>query len=161
MVESYLGGQNWRGRLLRYAPIVFWTGVIFFLSSSNGSMTETSLFIRPLLHFLLPTATEATIQIVHGYIRKAAHVTEYAILALLIIRALARSSYAFLRGLRYALPLVLVAAVAVTDELNQSFEASRTGSVRDVLLDIAGGLAAVVFVVLICRIRAKKAAPSA
>jgi VanZ family protein len=37
------------------------------------------------------------------------------------------------------MPLMLVAVVAVLDEFNQSFWASRTSSVFDVLIDIAGG----------------------
>ncbi len=132
---------RWRGRFTRYAPVILWLGVIFFLSSNNGSMAETSRFIRPLLQFLFPTAAEETLQMLHGYIRKAAHFSEYAILAFLALRALSRSSlFDSLRKFRFILSLILVAAVACFDELNQSFEASRTGSARDILLDISGGV---------------------
>lgn len=132
--------DRWRGAIVAYAPLIFWIGVIFFLSSDQGSMSQTSLFVRPLLEFLFPTAPEETLQIYHGYVRKGAHFTEYAVLAFLAIRACSMSSLDVVRRTRHLLPLILVAFVAAIDELNQSFEASRTGSVGDALLDIFGGV---------------------
>lgn len=135
----------WRGRIIRYAPVFLWIGVIFFLSSDSGSMSETSRFVGPILKFFFPNAPEATIQQIHGYVRKTAHFTEYAILALFALRAFGTSSVDLLRRNRYLLPIILVAVVAATDELNQSFEASRTASVWDSLLDISGGAAMMLF----------------
>lgn len=129
-----------RALLLQYAPVVFWIAVIFFLSSDQGSMSQTSRFIRPLLEFLFPAAPEETLLIYHGYIRKAAHFTEYAILAFLAVRALSTPSAVRLHKWRYVLALLLVVAVATIDEFHQSFEISRTGSIIDVILDISGGI---------------------
>ncbi len=131
---------NWRGAFMAYAPIVLWVCVIFYLSSPSGSMAETSRIIGPLLKFLVPSISDETVQDVHGYIRKAAHLTEYAILAFLTLLALSRSLIDRLYRFRFLLPIVFVALIASIDEFNQSFEASRTGSVRDVLLDITGGV---------------------
>jgi VanZ family protein len=103
-------------------------------------MAETSRIIGPILRFLFPAAPEETLQIYHAYIRKAAHFSEYAVLALLTFRALAGSASARLRQMRYLLPIVLVALIASVDEANQSFEVSRTGSAMDALLDISGGV---------------------
>jgi VanZ family protein len=125
--------------LWAYAPLVLWLGVIFYLSSPEGAFSNTSRIIGPLLQFFFPDMPEATRMIIHGYVRKAAHFTEYAVFAFLGIRALTMSSSSFLRSYRYLLPLVLVAVVAMLDEYNQSFLASRTSSVYDVLIDIAGG----------------------
>lgn len=143
--------KDWRDRFLAYAPILLWVGVIFYLSSDNGSMNETSRFVRPVLKFLFPAAPEETLQIYHGYVRKCAHVTEYAILALLTFRALTGAASARLRKWRYLVPLILVAAIASADEFNQSFLASRTGSPRDVLLDISGGAGMIALLWLIGR----------
>jgi len=140
---------KWRGRIIRYAPILLWIGVIFFLSSDQGSSTQTSRFIRPLLKFLFPSAPEETLQIYHGFVRKGAHVTEYAILALLAARVFSKSSIAALYNHRYLFPILLVALVACLDELNQSFGASRTGSGWDILLDISGGVAMILLLRLI------------
>ena len=103
-------------------------------------MSQTSRFIRPLLEFLFPAASEQTLIIYHGYIRKAAHFTEYAVLALLAGRALSISAYARLHKWRCAFALLLVIGIATIDEFHQSFEISRTGSILDVLLDISGGV---------------------
>lgn len=85
----------------------------------------------------MPDATKA---LIHGYVRKTAHFTEYAVLAFLAVRAFSGSASHVLQKWRYILPLVLVVVIATLDEFNQSFEASRTSSIWDVVLDISGGL---------------------
>ncbi len=109
-------------------------------------MAQTSRFILPLLHFLFPAASEATLQIYHGYIRKLAHFTEYSILAVLVFRALHTSTEPLLQKYKFYLPVLLVFVIACLDEFNQSFEASRTASFRDVMLDLSGGLVTVTVV---------------
>jgi VanZ family protein len=136
---------------LHYAPIVLWLVVIFFLSSPAGAMSETSRIIGPLLQFFFPEMPFETRQIIHGYVRKIAHFTEYAILAFLAVRALTLSASVTFQKWRYVLAIVFVAAIASIDEFNQSLEASRTGALTDVLLDISGGVAMLVFLWLIKR----------
>ncbi len=132
--------DKWRGRIIRYAPLLLWIGAIFFLSSNMGAASNTSRVIRPLLLWLFPDITEPSIQAVHFWVRKTAHFTAYGMLGFLSVRAFRRSSQAILRNWRFAVSLLLVALVAVIDETNQSFLASRTGAPQDVLLDISGGL---------------------
>lgn len=105
-------------------------------------MSKTSLFIRPLLVFLFPNAPEETLLLYHGYVRKLAHFAEYFVLAFLAFHAFSRSTNKFLQKFRFPISLALVILVASLDEFNQSFLASRTGSVADVLLDTFGGLTA-------------------
>ena len=73
---------------------------------------------------------------VHAAVRKLAHVTEYAILAVLVARALddAKRTMMWIA----ARALVLCAAYAALDEFHQSFVPSRTGAVSDVVLDTLG-----------------------
>src|SRR5687768_17166855 len=97
--------DKWRGRIIRFAPIILWVGVIFYLSSESGSMTQTSRFIGPLLHFLFPAAPEETIAAYHAFIRKSAHFFEYAILALLVFRAAATSDRFY--KLRFVVPVIV------------------------------------------------------
>ncbi len=130
----------WRVRLWTYAPVLLWVGVIFFMSSPEASFSQTSRIIGPLLHFFYPSISPETEALIHGYVRKCAHFTEYAVLALFTCRACSLSGSIFLRNWRYLLPILLVATVASLDEFNQSFEPSRTSSVWDVALDITGGL---------------------
>jgi VanZ family protein len=131
---------KWCARFFRYAPLILWIGIIFYLSSGQASMSQTSRFIRPLLEFLFPATPQETLVIYHGYIRKLAHFTEYAILGFLAARAFSSSSIRVLRKYWFAFSFLLVTLIASIDETNQSFLPSRTGSIYDVLLDVSGGL---------------------
>jgi VanZ family protein len=135
--------RTWRaGRLWRYGPVVAWAAFVLFASSANFSASNTSRIIRPLLLWLFPDIAEASIQQVHFFVRKAAHFTEYAILALLTARALRTSGRAALRRSWWPASLVFVAAVSLVDEYHQSFLSSRTGTIYDSLLDMTGGAVA-------------------
>jgi len=140
MVETTFQKSAWRGRFFRYAPLILWIGVIFIASSNTGSMSNTSRFIRPLLEFLFPGTPEEILVVYHGYIRKFAHFAEYFGLAFFASRAFFGSSKEWLRKFWFIFALVLIVLVATADETNQSFLASRTSSVYDVLLDSSGGL---------------------
>ena len=82
----------------------------------------------------------ATFERAHFLLRKGAHLTEYAILGMLLFRAI-RATAGPLRpwALRWALGAIVIAAlVASLDEWHQTFIPSRTGSPYDVALDTAG-----------------------
>jgi VanZ family protein len=130
--------STWRVKFWLYAPIIVWIGLIFFLSSPEGSFDETSRIIGPLLHFFFPSVSSDTEKLVHAIVRKGAHFTEYGILAFLAVRACRRSGSAFLQKWQFLLPVALAVVIASLDELNQSFEPSRTSSPLDVLLDVIG-----------------------
>jgi len=147
MVQSDLENRR-RGRIIRYAPLVFWIGVILFLSTSQASMSNTSRFVRPLLEFLFPSASEETLIVYHAYLRKLAHLTEYAILAFWAFWAFANSNLKNLRRLWFVFAFLLVLLIASIDEANQSRLTSRTGSIYDVFLDAAGGLIMLIFLIL-------------
>jgi VanZ family protein len=106
-----------------------------------------------MLEFLFPSAPEEILIVYHGYIRKLAHVTVYAILAFWASRAFASSSQKILRQFWFACAFVVVLLVASTDETNQSFLDSRTGSIYDVLLDASGGLAMITVFYLVMKRR--------
>ncbi len=139
---------TWRERFIAYAPLILWIGVVFAMSSKQASMSQTSIFIRPLLEFLFPNSPEETLKIYHNYIRKLAHLTEYGILAFWASRAFSNSAKSFLQKNWFAVSLGLVALIATLDEINQSFLASRTGSLIDVLLDCIGGLLMLMLILL-------------
>jgi len=129
----------WRGRIIRYAPLILWVAVIFINSSTIGASTNTSRVIRPLLEWLFPLTDAATIDVYHGYIRKLAHFTEYAALAFLASHAFWHSSREILRRFWFVWAFLIVAFIASSDEYNQSFNSLRTSSIYDVLIDVSGG----------------------
>jgi len=99
-----------------WLPVLVWAGVIFALSSIPS--LGTGLGGWDLL------------------LRKLAHATEYAILGLLLLRALGRAWLALGLGVLYA----------GSDELHQHFVSGRHGSPIDVAIDAAGVLIGVFLV---------------
>ena len=91
-----------------WLPVFVWAAVIFAFSSipslSSGLGTWDTV------------------------LRKGAHITEYAILGLLLYRALEREAPALAAGIAYA----------ATDELHQHFVSGRHASPVDVAIDAVG-----------------------
>jgi VanZ family protein len=94
----------------RWLPVLVWAGVIFTFSSI------------PSLNSGLGTWDTV--------LRKGAHMTEYAILACLLVRA--TGSYAWAFG--------LAVGYSATDEFHQTFVHGRHGSPIDVGIDAVGAL---------------------
>jgi VanZ family protein len=124
-----------------WLPLLVWMALIFTGSTDSGSAGHTSGFIEPLLHWLLPWLSHESIGSLHFLIRKCAHITEYAVLGGLALRAIAPSrsvSFAEKRWRIAGAALALAALYAASDEYHQSFVPSRGASVDDVLIDICG-----------------------
>jgi len=124
-----------------WLPVLFWLGLIFVGSTDMLSAEHTSRFLVPFLRWLDPHISPATLNSIQMIIRKFGHVTEYAILATLLWRALRggtnlKSSMSIL----FAAALIGCAVFAASDEFHQSFVASRTSSSNDVMIDICGAL---------------------
>ena len=94
--------------LLLWLPVLAWAAVIFALSSIPSLSSGLGVWDTVL--------------------RKGAHLTEYAVLGALLLRALGRDAPAFLAGMAYA----------ATDELHQHFVAGRHASPIDVGIDAVG-----------------------
>jgi VanZ family protein len=134
-------------RAWRYGPLILWMIFISFASTAEFSAVNTSRFIGPLLRWLFPNLSEARLGQIHFLTRKAAHFTEYAILAFFARRAFVTSANDFIRRRWFELALLLVTGYALLDEFHQSFVPARTASIYDSAIDVAGGLT----VLLICR----------
>jgi VanZ family protein len=147
-INTVSGAGGWRRRLWRYGPLVLWMGFISFASTGEFSAANTSRIIGPLLHWLFPHLSQPDIAHIHFLVRKAAHFTEYAIFAFLAARALAASSRAGLRHGWFFISLLLVVTYALLDEYHQSFVAARTASIYDSLIDMTGGLFALLLYAL-------------
>src|SRR2546422_7505869 len=135
-------------RLSRYGPLALWAALIFIGSTSLMSGSNTNALLQPVLLWLFPHASEATIRLINFIvIRKSAHFTEYAIFALLAARAFRTSSHSSLRNHWFATSLLLVALYSLSDEFHQSFVPSRTPSIYDSMIDTFGGLVALALIV--------------
>jgi VanZ family protein len=147
--------RAWRQRLWRYGPLLLWMAFIWFASTGEFSAANTSRILRPLLVWLFPNISPEEIARIHFLVRKAAHFIEYAFLAFLAARALVASSKRVLRQGWFLISLLLVASYALLDEYHQSFVATRTASVYDSLIDMSGGLTALLLYTLWRARRAK------
>ena len=135
-----------------WLPVVVWGIVLAVNSTDLMSAQHTSRFIEPFLRWLNPDISVASILAVQLFVRKAAHVTEYAILAALLLRGLSHGNIR--RAFSYvAVAWIIAVCCAGLDEFHQSLVASRTGSPIDVMIDATGALAGVLSYRLLARKR--------
>jgi VanZ family protein len=123
---------RWRAEAALWGPPIIWVGLLFVLSTSTFSAANTSKIFEPILRWMLPAASAATVAMLHGLIRKAAHFMNYGVLFWLLIRGP-------LSGRPYA-ALGVCLLYALIDEGHQIFVPGRTPSLYDVALDSSGAL---------------------
>jgi VanZ family protein len=133
---------------------------IFAGSSDVLSAAHTSRFLIPFLLWLDPSMSYQTIAAIHLVFRKLGHVTEYAILAALLWRALRGTFSALSRTTIGVCTFLVAACFAMTDEFHQSFVPSRTATVHDVLIDCIGIALAITLCVMFSRMRNATTAPT-
>jgi VanZ family protein len=121
-----------------WAPVLIWMGLIFIGSTDLMSAEHTSRIIGPILRWLHPAISPQMIGHVQMIVRKAAHISEYAVLALLSFRAVTTTVWPERPAFAAAMILSCCASFAVLDEFHQAFVPSRTASARDVVIDICG-----------------------
>src|ERR1041385_7556080 len=94
-----------------WIPFLAWVLLIFVGSGDVLSAEHTSQFIEPILRWLWPNLSSDTIEQIHFCLRKAAHVLEYLILALLLFRAISHTVAMRLKkaSLLFALLMICVA----------------------------------------------------
>jgi VanZ family protein len=115
--------------------------VILILSSGSFSSARTGNTLSVVLAWTAPWLTPGDVAFLHPIVRKLAHLTVYAILALLWFRAFLRDT-ALTRGRAGACAFAISVAWAGVDELSQHFEPSRAGALGDVAIDALGSAVA-------------------
>lgn len=124
-----------------WVPVLVWLGLIFLGSTDVLSAEHTSRFLVPFLRWLDPHITWATLNFAQMLIRKLGHLTEYAVLATLLWRAIrGGAAWTSKQWVLFVGIWAICAGFAATDEFHQSFVPSRTSSFRDVLIDTCGAL---------------------
>jgi VanZ family protein len=120
-------GRRVNAAMVKWAPVIAWMAVIFSLSAQPGlRITENDGW-----DFLL---------------RKMGHAIVYGVLAVLVLRALPRS-------IQIPGAVLFVLAFAVSDELHQTIVRDRSGSLRDIAIDLAGALVGIALWAWIARDR--------
>ena len=100
-----------------WLPVLIWAGFIFFVSSLGGEDIPGIFYGQDTIF----------------------HLFEYALLALLLNRALTNSRYSSLKkSKRLFLVFISCLVYAISDELHQLFVPARESSIADIVVDSFG-----------------------
>jgi VanZ family protein len=146
-------------RILRaWLPSAIWLAVIAIESTDLGSSEHTSWILYPIFHFLFHM-DPARFAVWHVLLRKTGHFVGYFTLSVLLFRSL-RASFPGLSTrwrLQWAtLAFLCTSSVSMLDEWHQTFLRSRTGNVRDVLLDSSAAFVAQITIYLILQMQSSR-----
>jgi VanZ family protein len=133
---------------LSFLPAILVAAMIFNFSAADAdeSTIESRSVTEEIVHSInyrlemnwTPSQQEQYVESLEFYVRKAAHFSEYCLLAV----TLAIPLYVYgVRGIRLLLLTTLIcAAYACTDEYHQTFSLGRSPSFRDVCIDTSGAI---------------------
>jgi VanZ family protein len=143
--------------LWAWFPAIAWAGLIFLLSTDIFSAQHTASILETIVRRTWPGVTPHQFAVIHYFIRKSAHFSEYFVFFLLLYRAVrgGRKGWRWTWGIA---ALFCAAGYSALDEIHQAFVASRTASAYDSLLDTTGAFAAMVVFWLWFRWRGASAA---
>ena len=141
--------RNW---LRNWWPALLWAVFISVMSTDTFSSEHTAWVFGPIIRWFGPGLTSAQVDLIHHYIRKCAHFTEYFIFGALLYRSIrgTRTGWRWLWGLA---ALLIAAGYSALDEFHQVFVPSRQPRVTDSLLDTIGAFFAIVILWLWMRRR--------
>ncbi len=145
--------------IIQLLPVALLIIMILGLGNDNAQksselsefVTEKLLYIVNKVFDLKWTAEkiEKSVPLYEGAVRKAAHITEYALLTFF--------GFVFLYCRRikgrlvFAVTFLFCMAIAVTDEIHQRFVDGRSGTFRDVLIDSLGMLIVLLIIYFILK----------
>ena len=124
--------------MLWWVMTVAWAALIFFLSTRTFAPDFSKGLLALMLQFLHLQVTPSTFVVLHALLRKSAHLTEYAIFALLLYGFPYKKPQALWQPRRAVICVAIAAAYSLTDEFHQSFVPGRHASLGDCGLDTIG-----------------------
>ncbi len=130
-------------KVILWILIAVWMTVIFLFSSQNGEESGklSQGFLRNFMMWFLPENTPVGILSTLEYlVRKAAHMAEYGILAILVLLQIYCYGWFRHHWKKILAAVIFIFIYALTDEFHQLFIGGRTGQLKDVLIDTCGGL---------------------
>lgn len=153
-MNGTIGNRLDKRRIIFICLTLLWMGVIFAFSSRDGDEStrdsnEVGYFIGRLVisdfEDKTPEEQLAFAEKVDQGVRKTAHATEYAVLAMLLCGVF----LAVDDRKKWYIPWSIATMYAATDEIHQLFVPGRDGNVIDVCIDSAGALVGCIIIVCI------------
>ena len=137
-----------KSRYAWFAVLVFWMALIFHFSNQRAAESAeisgsfSYRIVSGVRNVLSADWEEETVEAAAVWLehplRKAAHMTEYAVLAWICLGNCMQ--YLLLRKKRYVWAWLAASCYAATDEFHQLFIEGRSGEIRDVAIDSMGAL---------------------
>jgi VanZ family protein len=115
-----------------------WAGLIFYLSSQTFGADFSKIVLADGLRLVHLDVSPGTFAFLHVLLRKLAHLTEYAIFALLLYGTPGKGKQMLWRPQRALACILLAAAYSLTDEFHQLYVPGRHASLLDCGVDTMG-----------------------
>ena len=125
---------------IKYISVAIWMLVIFHLSSEVAG--TSSARSNEIVRTIQSIGVSAPADLLTFLVRKAAHISAYFILGILLFNLLKEYGLGVKKMIFISIGIAML--YACTDELHQMFVPGRSGEVRDVLIDTAGAAVGVV-----------------
>ena len=143
-----------RRLIIRWIALLFWMGLIFYMSNQPGDVSsKQSGLVLKLFQFIGIDLNNELSELATFIVRKTAHLTEYFILYFLSINVM--KCYLNIKNTIFY-SFIFSFFYACTDEIHQYFIPGRAMAFRDVLIDSAGALLAMIIVSIKIKINKKK-----
>jgi len=129
--------------------------VIFGFSRQSGieSGGLSAKVVQIILSIFNMNVDNTTFGVLEHIIRKLAHATEYAMLAILVFNAL----HNITKNIKKVatISFLIAALYSLIDESHQLFVQGRVGSIKDCFIDSTGALLGVIFCLVVLRLLSK------
>lgn len=137
--------------------VITWMIVIFMFS--NQVATESTKLTEDLTNNVIDVVDKDIneegrnniIEYIFVPLRKSAHFFVYFILGILIYSLLIEHKFKH----KFMLTLILVLLYAITDEFHQTFIPGRSAAIKDVFIDLSGGMVGTSLIILFYKIKNK------
>ena len=143
-----------RRLIIRWIALLFWMGLIFYMSNQPGDVSsKQSGLVLKLFQFIGIDLNNELSELATFIVRKTAHFTEYFILYFLSINVM--KCYLNIKNTIFY-SFIFSFFYACTDEIHQYFIPGRAMAFRDVLIDSAGALLAMIITIISIKMNVNK-----
>lgn len=152
--------MNLNGKILSWAYVIIWLGLIFSFSHQPASeskklSTGVTQSVVETVEKVAPKKKLNNTTLNHT-IRKNAHFFLYFVLGLLMVNAIIKQSWYSYKSIIAGLSFLCCVLYATSDEIHQLFVLGRGAQMGDVYIDSAGSALGIALYMMVYSIKIKK-----